>query len=168
MSDDLLEIRITAAGIEEALRALDARQVYTALMIWFSKGSQYIRDELRSRAPKTLRGKVYIRLDTARPPRWARISVRSPLARLIEGGTGLLGDPRFKHTGRHWPPAAGIQRSFVAMGRDISLRQAFLVARTIGIRGGNRPRPFIAPTRAAVTPRVIAMAHEAVREALKQ
>jgi hypothetical protein len=56
----------------------------------------------------------------------------------------------------------------VAQGRDISLRQAFLVARTIGIRGGNRPRPFIAPTRAAVTPRVIAMAHEAVREALKQ
>jgi hypothetical protein len=45
--------------------------------------------------------------------------------------------------------------------------QAFLVARAIGLRGGNRPQPFIAPTYRATQGHVTAMMEEITTEVLR-
>ena len=156
-----MEIRIEASGLEGAERALRPEQVYTAMMLWYERGTRLVADELRSRAPARLRGKVYIRVDTLRPPRWARIGVKSGLARLIEGGTGALGDPSFRHVSRHWPSTEGITQT-----TGLPRPQAFLVARSIGLRGGNPPRPFIQPTWRAVAGRVEQLAEQVVAEVL--
>jgi hypothetical protein len=101
-------------------------------------------------------------MDTVRPPRWARIGVKSPLTWLIEGGTGALGDPSFRHVARHWPSTAGIMAA-----TGLPEPQAFLVARAIGLRGGNRPRPFVQPTYEATKNVVAQMARDAVAEVLR-
>jgi hypothetical protein len=157
-----LEIRLDATGLDEALRQLNPQQAYTALNLWFDRASKLVRDELKERAPGSLKSKVYIRLDTLRPPRWARISVKSPLTWLIEGGTGSQGNPAFRHVARHWPSTSGIMTA-----TGLPEPQAFLVARAIGLRGGNKPRPFIAPTYEATKSQVEAMAGQIVAEVLR-
>lgn len=157
-----LEIRLTAEGLEAALKQLDPQQVYTVLNLWFKRGAEYIQGELKARAPSSLARKTYIRYDTLRPPRWARISVKSPLTWLIEGGTGALGDPAFKHVARHWPSTAGIMKT-----TGLPEPEAFLVARSIGLRGGNRPQPFIAPTYRATQGHVTALMDDIIREVLR-
>jgi hypothetical protein len=156
------EIRLDTTGLDAALKQLDSRQVYVALNLWFKRGAEYVQGELKARAPGQLSKKTYIRYDTMRPPRWARISVKSPLAWLIEGGTGSVGDPAFKHVARHWPSTPGIMTA-----TGLPAPQAFLVARAIGLRGGNPPRPFIKPTYDATKARLEQMALEAVAAALQ-
>jgi len=157
-----LEIRLDATGMEEALRQCNPQQVYTVLNLWFDRASRLVRDELRARAPGSLSKKTYIRMDTLRPPRWARISVKSPMTWLIEGGTGAQGDPAFRHVSRHWPSTSGIMQA-----TGLPEPQAFLVARSIGLRGGNPPRPFIRPTYEATKGQVAAMMGQIVAEVMR-
>jgi len=132
------------------------------LNLWFDRASKVVRDELKARAPGSLKNKVYIRMDTLRPPRWARISVKSPLGWLIEGGTGSQGDPTFRHVSRHWPSTSGIMAA-----TGLPEPRAFLVARAIGLRGGNPPRPFVRPTYEATRGRVEQMINEITAEVLR-
>lgn len=157
-----MEIRLTTTGLENALKQLDPRQTYTMLNMWFDRASRLVRDELKARAPGSLKTKVYIRMDTLRPPRWARISVKSPIMWLIEGGTGSQGDPKFRHVARHWPSTSGIMAA-----TGLPEPRAFLVARAIGLRGGNPPRPFIQPTYEATKAQVEALAGQIVTEVLR-
>jgi hypothetical protein len=82
-----------------------------------------------------------------------RIYVRSGLAHLVEGGTGSQGAAGFSHAARHWPSTEGIMRA-----TGLPRPEAFLVARAIGTRGGNPPRPFIRPTYEATKGQLGAMA----------
>lgn len=156
-----LEITVAGTGIEEALRRLKPENAQRALILWFDRGTRYVRTELRNRAPGRLRGKTRIRTDGLMPPRWARIDIKSPLAHLIEGGTGSLGAPGFNHS-KHWPNPAGI-----AAQTGLPMPEAFLVARAIGERGGNRAKPFIQPTFAAVQQPLVRLAQTCVEEAFK-
>ncbi len=158
-----MNITVDTRGMEEAMRALSPERVYTALMLWYDRGSRYIKGELAMRAPRRLKGKVKVLMDLMRPPRWARVYVKGGLAHLIEGGTGALGAGGFSHVSRHWPSTEGIMRQ-----TGLPRPEAFLVARSIGMRGGNPPRPFIMPTYEATKGRVEQMAVEAVNEAVRE
>lgn len=156
-----LQVVVEGSGIEAALKQLDPKNVDKALMLWYDRGTRYVQRELSNRAPGRLRGKVRIKTDGYRPPRWARVWVKSPLAHLIEGGTGPQGAPDFRHSGRHWPNLAGIMRA-----TGLPAPQAFLVARAIGERGGNPARPFIQPTFNATQGQLVQMATDVVNEVL--
>jgi len=157
-----MEITIDARGIEAAAKELDPKRAYEVLMRWYATATVYVRDEMRARAPSSLKSKVIIKLDTLRPPNWARIRAKSRLAHLIEGGTGRLGAPGFKHVARHWPSTPGIMRA-----TGLPKAEAFLVARSIGLRGGNPARPFVQPTYVAVKGRVEQMAEQAVKDVIR-
>jgi hypothetical protein len=123
-----LEIRLDVTGLEAALQQCNPQQVYTVVVTWFDRASKLIQAELKARAPGSLSKKTYIRMDTLRPPRWARISVKSPLTWLIEGGTGSQGDPSFRHVSRHWPSRKrswwrGLSGCVVATSRGRSSRR---------------------------------------------
>jgi hypothetical protein len=160
-----MEIRVEATGMEEAMKAFDPRQVFIARTLWFDRGTKYVRSALQQRAPARLKRKVRILTDGLQPPRWARIYVKSPLAHLIEGGTGTRGGGGFKHSGRYFPRVTGQWGIMETMG--LSRPEAFLVARAIFERGGTAPRPFIRPTWEATHSRVEQMAIEAVEEAFR-
>lgn len=153
---------VSTAGMDEALKALDPQQVYVILNTWYDRATRLVAGELRNRAKPSLKSKVYINMDTLRPPRWARIGVKSRIARLLEGGTGKLGDVDGKHIAQHWPSTTGIMRE-----TGLPERQAFLVARSIGLRGGNPPQPFIRPTWEATHVRIEAMMGQIAVEVLK-
>lgn len=158
-----MEITIDQRGIEAVLRQLDPKHGYEIIMRWYDAGTRLVRDEMRSRATsKRVAARVTIKLDSLRPPRWARIRSKSPLAHLLEGGTGALGASGFKHVARHWPSTQGIMRQ-----TGLPQAEAFLVARAIGLRGGNRAQPFVQPTYLAVRGRVERMAEDAAREVLR-
>ena len=153
-----LDITIEASGIETALKRLDPQNVDRALIIWYDRGTRYVRNELRSRAKGRLKNKTAIKTDGLKPPRWARVYVKSPLARLLEGGTG-----RFSNSirGDHWPSTPGIMRA-----TGLPQPEAFLVARAIGERGGNPAQPFIRPTYMAVKGPLVRLAEDVVKEVL--
>lgn len=157
-------LQIDIAGYEQSLAAVDPKNVYIILNTWYQRAGDYVRDQLRMRAPKRLKGKVYIRYDTVRPPRWARIGVKSPLTWLIEGGTGPAGDPSFNHVSRHWPAISGKYGLMEEM--DLPAPEAFLVARSIARRGGNPAKPFIAPTFQAVKGTIDTMMTAIIQEVL--
>jgi hypothetical protein len=159
MSD--LSIVVSASGIEEMLRRLDPKNADRALIIWYERGTQYVRSELRNRAPSRLRGKVVIRTDGLTPPRFARVKVTGWLAHLLEGGTGTLGAPGFRHQ-EHLPSVRGIMRQ-----TGLPRPEAFLVARSIGERGGNPPKPFIKPTFLTVQQPLVRMAEVIVEKILQ-
>lgn len=156
-----MEITIDATGIAEALRAADPQQAYQIVTLWFLRAIEMTESALRAAAPGRLRGKVRHMQDGYSPHRWARVYVASPLAHLIEGGTGALGAGGFAHKSKHWPNTSGIM-----LATGLPQAQALLVARSIGLRGGNPPRPFMAPTWAMVGPRVETLADEVAIEVL--
>lgn len=157
-------LQIDITGYERSLAAVDPKNVYIILNTWYQRAGNYVRDQLRMRAPKRLKGKVYIKYDTVRPPRWARIGVKSPLTWLIEGGTGPAGDPSFNHVSRHWPAIDGKFGLMETM--DLPRPEAFLVARSIARRGGNPAKPFIAPTYQAVKGTIEQMMNTIIEEVL--
>ena len=163
-----MDIIVEATGIEAALKAVAPQKAYEILTVWYATASVYVRDEMRARAPSSLKSTVKIKLDTLRPPRWAVIRARSRLTHLIEGGTGRQGAPGFKHVPRHWP-AVGNQPGKPGIMQMTGLPQAeaFLVARTIGLRGGNPARPFVRPTYVAVKGHVEQLAQQAAQEAIR-
>ena len=105
-----LEIVVEGSGIEAALKQLDPRNADRALMLWYDRGTKYVQRELSSRAPWRIAGKVKIKTDGLRPPRWARVYVKSPLAHLIEGGTGTRAAAWVKSGGAYFPSVKGIMR----------------------------------------------------------
>jgi hypothetical protein len=143
-----MQFTIDESGLAQIAKITDPKQVYTIMMTWYDRGTKLVAAELKARTPSRIRGKVRIKVDGFRPPRWARIDVNSPLARLIEGGTGRLGDPAFKHSQNFFPRVTGKGGIMENMG--LPKPQAFLVARAISRRGGNRPKPFIRPAYEAV------------------
>jgi hypothetical protein len=151
-----MRINVDATGINIALDALDPQHGQAAMIRWYDMAIKYVKQELRARAPATLKGKVRSMTDGFTPPRWARIYVKSPLAHLIEGGTGRLGAGGFNHVGTHWPSTEGIMRA-----TGLPKPQAFAVARSIGLRGGNPARPFIEPTYMTVKGHVEQLAEAA-------
>lgn len=159
---DAVELRIDTSGMEAALKQLEPKRVYEVLMGWYGKSTVYVRSEMRARAPGRLKGRVAIRMDTFRPPRWAVIRPGSRLTHLIEYGTGSAGAPGVTHVARHWPSTEGIM---AAMG--LPRPEAFAVARSIGLRGGNPARPFIQPTFLAIQGRVVQMMAETAQEVLR-
>ena len=161
---DELELRVDASGIEGALRALDPKNVDRALILWFDRGLRYVRGELQGRAPSRLRGKIRSMTDGRTPPRWARVYVRSPLAHLIEGGTGRLGAGGFSHRAEFFPAVDGQFGIMASTG--LPRPQAFLVARAIAEAGGTRPRPFIRPTFGVVEGPLVRLAEQAAAEAM--
>jgi len=140
-----MRIDIDATGFEAALKRLDPQHAQAALIRWYDTAIKYVKQELRAQAPNTLKTKVRSMTDGLTPPKWARIYVKSPLAHLIEGGTGRQGAGGFNHVATHWPSTEGIMRA-----TGLPKPQAFAVARSIGLRGGNPARPFIEPTYFAV------------------
>jgi hypothetical protein len=160
MSD--IEINLERSGIAEALKACDPKQAYEIIELWYLRAVPYVKGALQARAPARLKGKVRSMKDGYMPHRWMRVYVKSPLAHLLEGGTGAMGVAPFQHVTRHWPSTAGIMRQ-----TGLPKSRAFLVARAIGLRGGNPARPFIGPTASAIVPRVEQMADEAARDVLK-
>jgi len=159
-------LQIDITGYERSLAAVDPKNVYIILNTWYQRATNYVRDQLRMRAPTRLKRKVYIKMDTVRPPRWARIGVKSPLTWLIEGGTGSAGDPSFNHVNRHWPAIDGSGGLMEEMG--LPRPEAFLVARSIGLRGGNPAKPFIQPTFQAVNGTVTQMMETIAQEVLNK
>lgn len=157
-----MNITVESTGIEAALAQMDPKRAEVALLLWYDRGTSYVKGELRSRAPARLRSKVKIITDGYKPPHWARVFVKSPLAHLIEGGTGRLGAAGFKHNTDFFPSVTGIMRS-----TGLEKPQAFLVARAIAEQGGTRPRPFIKPTFEATKGRLAQMAAEALDEAFR-
>jgi len=157
-----MDIIVEATGIEAALKAVAPQKAYEILTRWYATATVYVRDEMRARAPSSLKSTVKIKLDTLRPPRWAVIRARSRLTHLIEGGTGRQGASGFKHVARHWPSTLGIMQT-----TGLPQAEAFLVARTIGLRGGNPARPFVRPTYVAVKGHVEQLAQQAAQEAIR-
>ncbi len=149
------------ADFEPALRALDPQQVYVVLNRWYAEGSKLAASEVRARAKPRLKSKVYVLFDSLRPPRWARIGVRAKLATVLEAGTGRLGDPAFSHVARHWPSTEAIMAA-----TGLPKPQAFLVARAVGMRGGNPAQPFIRPAWQAIHGRVEGLMESIAREVL--
>ena len=154
-----MKITVDAIGLESALKQLDPKHAQAALIAWYDASIKYVRQALRARAPASLKGKVRYMTDGFVPPRWARVYVKSPLAHLIEGGTGRLGSGGFNHVSRHWPSTEGIMRA-----TGLPKPQAFAVARAIGLRGGNQARPFIEPTAFAVKGHVEQLGEEVVKK----
>jgi len=161
-----MQISVEATGIEQAVRDLDPKRADLVLIKWFDGSTQYVKRELSNRAPKRLQRWVRIMTDRLTPPHWARVYVKSPLAHLIEGGTGPLGAAGFKHSGRFFPRVTGQYGIMQTMG--LPQAEAFLVARAIALRGGNPARPFIQPTFLAVQGRLVQMAEEAAREVWRE
>ena len=159
-----MEIIIDDDGFDAAAKALDPKVVEVALILWYTRATEVVKSTLRSNAPTRLQGKVRVMTDNYRPPRWARIYVKSGLAHLLEGGTGSQGSGGgFKHAvPLPFPSVTGIMKQ-----TGLAKPQAFLVARTIFERGGNAPQPFIRPTYAAVQDRIVQMADEAIEDAWK-
>lgn len=157
------DLNITLEGsVAEALKACDPKQAYEIIELWYLRVMPYVKGALQARTTSRLKGKVRIMYDGYKPHQWARVYVKSPLAHLLEGGTGSKGVAPFQHVGRHWPSTAGIMRQ-----TGLPKPQAFLVARSIGLRGGNPARPFIGPTARAIRPRAEQMADAAARDVLK-
>lgn len=154
-----MQIKLDATGMDAAVKQLDPQHAQSALIRWFDTATKYVKQELRARAPMTLKGKVRSMSDGLTPPKWARIYVKSPLAHLIEGGTGRLGSGGFNHASTHWPSTEGIMRA-----TGLPKPQAFAVARSIGLRGGNPARPFIEPTYDAVKSHVEQLGEVAVNK----
>jgi hypothetical protein len=157
-----MEITINATGITEALAAVDPKKAYMIIDLWYLRSTDYAKRELQTRSPARLRRKVRVLFDGYKPHRWARVFVKSPLAHLLEGGTGSRGVSPFKHVGRHWPSTKGIMEA-----TGLPKPEAFLVARSIGLRGGNPPKPFLQPTWNVVMPRISEMAEQAAAEVLR-
>lgn len=160
-----MEISVQAVGLEAAEKQLDPKHMYTALVTWYDRATKYMKQELEGRAPGRLKGKVIIKMDAYRPPRWARVRVKGSLAHLIEGGTGTQGAAGFNHAGAHWPRVNGKSGIQNAMG--VSRADAFAIAKAIGNRGGNPAKPFIQPTFVAVKPHVEQLAVQCIEDALK-
>ena len=156
-----MQITIDATGIEEAVKQLDPKQADEILIRWYDRSLKYVKSELRSRSPAKLKTKVRSMTDGLTPPKWARVYVKSGLAHLIEGGTGRQGGGGFSHVGTHWPSTTGIMQA-----TGLPRPQAFAVARAIGLRGGNPPRPFVQPTYLAVKGHVEQLAVQAVNEVM--
>ena len=152
-----MQIKIDTTGMDAAVKQLDPQHAQAALIRWYDTAIKYVKQELRARAPATLKSKVRSMTDGLTPPKWARIYVKSPLAHLLEGGTGRLGVGGFNHVARHWPSTTGIMRA-----TGLPKPQAFAVARAIGLRGGNPARPFIEPTYDAVKSHVEQLGEVAV------
>ena len=159
-----LQITIDEKGLDLIAKQADPKQVYTIMMTWYDRASQIMARELRARTPSRLRGKVRIKMDKLRPPRWCRIDVRSGLAHVIEGGTGTMGDPAFHHRPRHFPPWTGEGGLMETMG--LSKPAAFAVALSIFKRGGNPPRPFVRPAFQAGLPQVQALMGTIIKEVM--
>ena len=154
-----MQITIGAYGWDEAARQLSPKQAQTALILWFDRGTKYTKSQLRAMAPQRLKGKVRSMTDGLIPPKWARIFVKSPLAHLIEGGTGSMGAAGFNHVPRHWPSTEGIIEQ-----TGLPRSQAYAMARAIGMRGGNPARPFVQPTFEMVHGRLNQMAQDVLKE----
>jgi len=157
-----MDITINATGITEALAAVDPQKAYTIIDLWYLQATDYAKRELRARTPAKIRSKVRVLFDGYKPHRWARLFVKSPLAHLLEGGTGSKGVAPFKHVSTHWPSTEGIMRA-----TNLPRPEAFLVARAIGLRGGNPPKPFLQPTWDVVAPRINAMAEQVAAEVMR-
>ena len=160
MSD--MSVVVTGSGFAEALQQLDPKNVDRALINWYDRGTRLVRDEMRARAKRRVAAKVKIITDRYTPPRWARIYSTHPVARLLEGGTGPAGDPAFKHKPKHFP-----NPDKLAKETGLSAPEAFLVARAIANRGGNKAQPFVKPTFAAVQQPLLRLMEQCVTEALK-
>lgn len=152
-----MQIKIDTTGMDAAVKQLDPEHAQAAMIRWYDTAIKYVKQELRSRAPTTLKSKVRSMTDGLTPPKWARIYVKSPLAHLLDGGTGRLGVGGFNHVATHWPSTTGIMRA-----TGLPKPQAFAVARAIGLRGGNPARPFIEPTYDAVKSHVEQLGEVAV------
>lgn len=163
---DEMNVSVTATGIEDVLKQLDPKQSQYVLIRWFETATRYVKQELRSRTPSRIKDKVRSMNDGMIPPRWARIFVKSPLAHLLEGGTGTQGVAPFNHASEVFPAIDGQWGIMVATG--LPRPQAFAVARTIAKRGGNPPQPFIQPTFAAVEGPVVQLAERAANEVFEQ
>lgn len=140
-----MEVTIDVRGLEEAYKITDPVNVYNILMKWYQSSTVYIKDELKSRTPQSGKGKVRVRFDAYRPPRWARVRVYTPLAHIWEGGTGRQGAAGFNHNTSFFPNVDQGQWS-IARTMGLPKAEAFLVARSIARRGGNPPKPFIYAT----------------------
>jgi hypothetical protein len=157
-----MEIVITGTGIEDALRRLEPKNIDRAIINWYDRGLRLVKNEMRSRTASRIRGKVVSRTDGYSPPRWAQVKVKSPLAHLLEGGTGRLGDPTFKHNPSFFPSVTGIMRQ-----TGLEKPQAFVLARAIAEQGGMRPKPFVRPTFEATAGPLLKLMETCVDEALK-
>lgn len=154
-----MQIKLDTTGMDAAVKQLDPEHAQAAMIRWYDTAIKYVKQELRTRAPMTLKSKVRSMTDGLTPPKWARVYVKSPLAHLIEGGTGRLGAGGFNHVSTHWPSTTGIMRA-----TGLPKPQAFAVARSIGLRGGNQARPFIEPTYDAVKSHVEQLGEVAVNK----
>lgn len=161
-----LRIDVDERGLNAVIKQLAPQQASEVMIRWYDRAIKFVVAELRARAPARLKGKVRHMTDGLIPPRWARVFVKSPLAHLLEGGTGRLGVAPFNHASQQFPAIDGEWGLMKAMG--ISRPQAFVIARSIAMRGGNPPRPFIGPTAQAVKTRVERMAEQIADEVLNK
>lgn len=160
-----LDIRVDERGIADELKRLSPQQMYTVWTRFFNEGPNYVKEQLRARAPQIVRSRVKVKRDPMQPPQWALVGSTHPLAHFFEGGTGALGDPEFKHRGRFFPNVTG--RFGVQEATGLPKAQAFLIARRIYQQGGVAPRPYVKPTMDAVRGQVLAIARRIVDEVLK-
>lgn len=162
MSD--LEFRVDATGIENAIKAADPRKAFVVITRFYDEATKYVRNEMRQRAPKIVAGRVKIKMDPYKPPKWALVGSVHPLAHIFEGGTGSQGAAGFRHGGRHFPPVDGPGGLMKTTG--LPRPKAFAMARAIAEQGGLAPKPFVAPTATAVQGTVLRMGEEIAREEL--
>ena len=158
-----MEITIDTTGLDAAAKQLDPKNVFIALTQWYNEATVYIKNDMKSRVKRSIRGKVRIRTDGFKPPKWARVKVYSPLAHIMEGGTGTQGVAGFNHASRHFPNVTGPYGLMKTMG--LPKAQAFAVAKSISERGGNPAQPFKHATYLATKAHVEQLADEALRKA---
>jgi len=161
-----MEIRLEGlTGFEAALRRLDPQRVAEVFFRFFDEAPKYVREQMRSRAPRIVRSRVKVKKDPLRPPHWALIGSTHPLAHIFEGGTGSRGASGFNHAARHFPAIDGEFGLMATAG--LSRSEAFAMAEAIHQQGGLAPQPFVAPTSAAVQGPVVQMFERAVNEVTK-
>lgn len=161
----MLDIRVDVTGIDGELRRVDPKRMFTVWTRFFTEGPNYVKDALRSRAPRIVRNRVKVKKDGMQPPQWALVGSTHPLAHIFEGGTGTLGDSEFKHSGRFFPNVTG--RFGVMEATGLPRPQAFAIARQIYVHGGVAPKPYVKPTMEAVRSQVLAIARRIVDEVLR-
>lgn len=159
-----LEVRVDATAIEAALKQLNPQKAYTVLVRWYDEAAVYVRGVMRAQAPAIVRGRVKIKKDGFRPPRYVLIGSTHPLAHIFEGGTGTRGASGFRHAGRHFPRVTG--RGGLMETTGLPRPQAFAMAAAIAGQGGLSPQPFVRPTLGLTQGAIVQMAERIANEEL--
>lgn len=131
------------SGGKKLIKTLRPELIGGPLRDWFLKVTFKIEGEAKKRAPVfqgRLRSSISTDVDKAVVPLWGSVGTNVVYAPMMEFGTGLLHDGPGGANAPHWPPSQALDSWASAHGIPGG---GFVVARSIGLRGGLKPRRFL-------------------------